>query len=117
MFQEKTPDEIAALNPEELKAYNAEKKAHDAKVAKEAKNTQNTDTDKSAGATKEFYDKKGAETLENYKKGGTPVTVNLTNKTLIEFTEDFGHFKKGQSQEVSDVALAIYESKSVIKKL
>jgi hypothetical protein len=112
MFQEKTAEEIAALNPDELKAYNAEKKAHDAKVAKEAKNA-----DKSAGAVKEFYDKKGAETLENYKKGGSAATVNLTNKTLIEFTEDFGHFKKGQSQEVSDVALAIYEGKGVIKKL
>lgn len=112
MFTEKTPEEIAALNPEELKAYNAEKKAHEAKVAKDAKST-----DKSAGAVKEFYDKKGAETLENYKKGGNPATVNLTNKTLVEFTEDFGFFKKGHTQEVSDVALAIYEGKSVVKKL
>jgi len=115
MFTEKTPEEIALLNPEELKAYNAEKKAHDAKVAKEAKDA--AKGDKSAGAVKEYYDKKGAETLENYKKGGNPVTVNLTNKTLVEFTEDYGHFKKGQSQEVSDVALAIYESKGVVKKL
>lgn len=112
MFTEKTPEEIAALNPEQLKAYNAEKKAHDAQVAKdEAK------ADKSAGATKAFYDKKGAETLENFKKGGTAAVVNLTNKTLVEFTEDFGFFKKGHKQEVSDVALAIYEGKSVIKKL
>ena len=102
MFKEKTQEEIAALNPEELKAYNAEKKAYDAKVAKDAKNA-----DKSAGAVKEFYD----------KKGGTATTVNLTNKTLVEFTEDFGYFKKGQSQEVSDVALSIYEGKGVIKKL
>jgi hypothetical protein len=112
MFKEKTQEEIAALNPEELKAYNAEKKAHDAKVAKEAKNA-----DKSAGAVKEFYDKKGAETIENYKTGGSAKTVNLTNKTSVKFTEDYGFFKKGHVQEVSDVALAIYEGKGVIKKL
>lgn len=115
MFTEKTPEEIAALNPEELKAYNADKKAHDAKVAKEAKDA--AKGDKSAGATQAYYDKKGAETLENYRKGGNPVTVNLTNKTEVEFTEDFGYFKKGAKQEVSDVALAIYESKGVVKKL
>ena len=112
MFKEKTPEEIAALNPEQLKAYNAEKKAHDAQVAKDA-----AKTDKSAGAVKDFYDKKGAETLENYKKGGTASVVNLTNKTAVEFIEDFGFFKKGHVQEVSDVALAIYESNKVIKKL
>lgn len=112
MFTEKTPEEIAALNPEQLKAYNAEKKAHDAQLAKDA-----AKANKSVGSTKEFYDKKGAETLENYKKGGTATVVNLTNKTLVEFTEDFGFFKKGHKQEVSDVALAIYEGKSVIKKL
>lgn len=112
MFIEKTKEEIAALNPEQLKAYNAEKKVNDAQVAKEA-----AKGDKSAGAVKEFYDKKGAETLENYQKGGTAAIVNLTNKTLVEFTEDFGFFKKGHKQEVSDVALAIYEGKNVIKKL
>lgn len=115
MFKEKTPEEIAALNPEELKTYNAEKKAHDAKVAKVAKETKNAD--KSAGAVKDFYDKKGAETLENYQKGGSATNVNLTNKTSVEFTEDFGFFKKGHVQEVSDVAFAIYESKNVVKKL
>jgi len=108
MFVEKTTEEIALLGPEDLKAYNAEKKAATKASEKGAK---------SAGITKEFYDKKGAETLENYKKGGTAATVNLTNKTLVEFTKDFGYFKKGQSQEVSDVALAIYESKEVVKKL
>lgn len=115
MFTEKTPEEIAALNPEELKAYNAEKKAHDAKVAKDAKDA--SKADKSAGATLEYYEKKGKETLENYSKGGKAATVDLTNKTLVEFTEDFGYFKKGQSQEVSDVALAIYQDKKVVKKL
>lgn len=112
MFTEKTPEEIAALNPEQLKAYNAEKKAYDAQVAKDA-----AKADKSAGATKAFYDKKGAETLENYKTGGSAAVVNLTNKTAVKFIEDFGFFKKGHVQEVSDVALAIYESNKVIKKL
>lgn len=115
MFQEKTLEEIAALNPEELKAYNAEKKAHEAKVAKEAKGT--AKTDKSAGAVQAFYNEQGAKTLENHQKRGNPVTVNLTNKTVIEFTEDFGFFKKGDSQEVSDVALAIYEKAGVVNKL
>lgn len=110
MFTEKTAEEIAALNPEQLKAYNADKKAF--KSQKEA-----AKNDPSAGATKEFFDKKGAETVENFKKGGSAVTVNLTNKTLVEFTENFGFFKKGHVQEVSDVALAIYEGKNVVKKL
>lgn len=111
MFQEKTAEEIAALNQEQLKAYNAEKKAFEKSQKEAAKN------DKSAGATKQFFDKKGAETAENFTKGGSAVTVNLTNKTWVEFTENFGFFKKGHVQEVSDVALAIYESKNVVKKL
>jgi hypothetical protein len=113
MFTEKTPEEIAALNSEELKAYNAEKKAHE----KSIKDAEKVTNDKSAGATQEFYEKKGKETLENYKTGGSAATVNLTNKTLVEFTEDFGYFKKGHKQEVSDVALAIYENAKVVKKL
>lgn len=112
MFIEKTSEEIAALNPDELKAYNADKKAHE-KSLKAGANPE----DKSAGATKEWYDKKGAETRENYLKGGSAASVNLTNKTLVEFTEDFGFFKKGHKQEVSDVALAIYEGQKVVKKL
>ncbi len=108
MFVEKTKEEIAALSPEELKAYNAEKKANDAA---------NKNANSSAGVVKNFMEKKADESLENIRKGGSAVTVNLTNKTMVEFTQDFGFFKKGHRQEVSDVALAIYEEKKVIKKL
>ncbi len=117
-FIEKTQEEIALLNPEELKIYNANKKAYDAEVAKEAKKGKSTaKEDKSAGATQRYYDEQGAKTLKNHQKRVNPVTVDLTRKTLVEFTEDFGFFKKGASQEVSDVALAIYEKAGVITKL
>lgn len=107
MFEEKSAEEIALLTPAELKAYNKAKEAHE----------KGADKDKSAGAVKEFYDKKGAETLENFKTGGTAATVNLTNKTEVEFIADHGFFKKGHRQEVSDVALEIYTTAGVIKKL
>lgn len=74
-------------------------------------------TTEATSDVKEFYDKKGAQSLENIAKGGKPVEVNLTNKTLVEFTEDYGHFLKGHTQEVSDVAFEIYNGKGVIKKL
>lgn len=68
-------------------------------------------------ATKEFYDEKAQQTRENLSKGGEPVTVDLVNKTRVQFTKDFGHIKKGHIQEVSDVAFGIYDKKGVIKKL
>ena len=114
MFIEKTQEEIALLSPEDLKAYNAAKKAND-KAVKDG--TLSIETENTSSAVKEFYDSKGAETAENYSKGGKAATVDLTNKTLVEFTQDFGYFKKGQTQEVSDVAFAIYNGKGVVKKL
>ncbi len=65
----------------------------------------------------QFFDEKGEETQSNLSKGGSPVVINLVNKTMIEFTENYGFFKKGHKQEVSDVALAIYQKKGVVKKL
>jgi hypothetical protein len=65
----------------------------------------------------EFYNEKGAESLENISKGGKNVVINLVNKTMVEFTEAFGNFKKGHQQYLSDVAFAIYDKKGVVKKL
>lgn len=86
---------------------------------KSAKETKAVDENvaKAAGITKEYFDEQGAKSLENKRNGGEEVKVSLTNKTIVEFTEDFGYFKKGHIQEVSDVALAIYEKKKVIKKV
>ncbi len=79
--------------------------------------TKNTIVEDAKGAVQEFFDEKGEETRQNLLKGGSPVIVNLTNKTEVEFVSDYGFFKKGQRQEVSDVALAIYQKKGVVKKL
>lgn len=70
-----------------------------------------------AGKTTEYFEEQGEKSLENRKAGGSDVTVSLTNKTLVRFTKDHGYFKKGHEQEVSDVALAIYEKAKVIEKL
>jgi predicted transcriptional regulator len=65
-----------------------------------------------------FFDEKGKETAENLAKQGSPVKISLTNKTMVEFTKDYGkHIKKGHKQEVSDVAFEIYNKAGVVKKV
>jgi hypothetical protein len=70
-----------------------------------------------AGATEAYYAEQGAKSLENAKTMGEPVKVSLINKTAVRFIKDHGFFKKGHTQEVSDVALAIYEKAKAIEKL
>lgn len=72
---------------------------------------------KEKGVAKEYFETQGAKSKENKSNGGKEVEVSLTNKTSVRFTKDFGFMKKGDVQEVSDVALAIYEGKKVIEKL
>lgn len=75
-------------------------------------------TNEAAGIVKEYYDEKSAESAERRSKGGEDVTISLTNKTLVEFTSDFGKWlKKGDRMEISDQALEIYTKKGKIKKL
>ena len=74
-------------------------------------------TTEKKGVAKEYFETQGAKSKENKSSGGKEVEVSLTNKTAVRFTEDFGFMKKGDVQEVSDVALAIYEGKKVIEKL
>lgn len=70
------------------------------------------------GLVQDWAKEKGAESAERRAKGGEDVTISLTNKTLVEFTADFGKFlKKGDTMEISDQALEIYTKKGVIKKL
>ena len=104
MFQEKTPEEIALLSAEELKAYNAAEKAAD----KDAK---------AKDPVKDHFEAKGKQSKENIANGGSPVIVSLVNKTLVRFTKDYGFMKKGHEQEVSDTALEIYTKEGVIEKL
>jgi hypothetical protein len=65
----------------------------------------------------EFFDKKGAESSSNLAKGGSEATISLINKVNVEFTEDYGHIKKGHVQEVSDAAFEIYNNLKVVKKV
>jgi len=69
------------------------------------------------GIVNEFYEKAGAQTIENLKNNRDPKTINLTNKISGRITKDFGSFKKGHEQEFSEVAYAIYEAKKVIEKI
>lgn len=73
--------------------------------------------DAAAGGTKEYFEEQGAKSKSNRSQGGEDVKVSLTNKTLVRFKKDHGFFKKGHEQEVSDVALAIYEKAGVVEKL
>lgn len=112
MFEEKTQEEIAKLTPEELTAYNKAKAA-----AEKAKKDAEKGSSKSAGVTEKHFQEQGEKSKENRSNGGEDVKVSLTNKTMVEFTKDFGHMTKGHKQEVSDVALAIYEKAGVVKKI
>ena len=83
----------------------------------EATKTEEKEVATKKGAAQEYYDAQGAKSKENKSNGGEEVKVSLTNKTKVRFIKDFGFMKKGDEQEVSDVALAIYEGKKVIEKL
>lgn len=87
-------------------------------MAKENQKNEAVEKNEAAGIVKEYFEEKGAESAENRRKGGDDVKISLTNRTLVEFTSDFGkHLKKGDRMEISDQALAIYEKKGVVKKL
>lgn len=115
-FVEKTPEQIAALSPDELAAYNKEKEAAE-KAADKAAKKETSEKNPAAGATQEHFQEQGQKSKENRTNGGEDVKVSLTNKTKVRFTADFGHMKKGHEQEVSDVALAIYEKAKVVEKI
>lgn len=86
--------------------------------AEDTKATTDVQTNEAAGVVKEYYDEKAAESADRRSKGGEDVTISLTNKTMVEFTSDFGKWlKKGDRMEISDQALEIYTKKGVIKKL
>ena len=76
-----------------------------------------TENSSSAGKTKEYFEEQGEKSKENRSKGGEDVKASLTNKTMVRFTKDHGFFKKGHEQEVSDVALAIYEKAKAVEKI
>lgn len=86
---------------------------------KSAKDVKEVDANvkEAAGITKEYFDEQGQKSKENRSNGGEDVKISLTNKTLVKFTKDFGFFKAGHVQEVSDAAFAIYDKKKVVEKL
>ncbi len=49
------------------------------------------------------------------KKSGKDTEVDILGKHNIEFTEDFGLFKKGHVQDVSKVMFDYYNANGVIK--
>lgn len=108
------------MTPEEILAAETAKGA-EATKAKTPKNKKDqvepSDIAAAAGKTEEWFQEQGAKSKQNLSQGGKEVEVNLINKTLVEFTENFGFLKKGHVQEISDVAFAIYEKAGVIKKL
>lgn len=106
-----TLEESAALDT----ANNTVKAPKANKTKKDA--PEQSDLDKAAGITEEYFDEQGAKSKSNKSNGGSEVVVSLINKTLVRFTENFGFIKKGHEQEVSDVAYAIYDKKGVIVKL
>lgn len=86
--------------------------------AEDVQDVKSAEVNEAAGIVKDYFEEKGAESAKRKSEGGELVTISLTNKTLVEFTEDFGkHLKKGDRMEISDQALEIYQKKGVIKKL
>lgn len=56
------------------------------------------------------------EKAELVKQGKSP-KLSLTKKTKVEFTKDHGFMKKGDTQYISDIAVAVYEKAKCIKKI
>lgn len=73
-----------------------------------------------AGEAKE---KKGTVSLQDIydgyaakaKKTGKDTEVDILGKHNVEFTEDFGLFSKGHTQDVSKVMFDYYNANGVIK--
>ena len=57
----------------------------------------------------------GDQSAENKAKGKDPVKVSLTDKFELEFTADYGAFKKGDTAEVSELAKEFYLQNGVAK--
>jgi len=109
------------MTPEEILAAETAKGAEAAKTPKPAKSKKDviepSDIAAAAGKTEEYFVEQGAKSKSNLSQGGKEVEISLINKTLVRFTKNFGFIKEGHEQEVSDVALAIYEKAKVIEKL
>lgn len=87
-------------------------------MAKEEVNKEAVEKNEAAGIAQEKVQELADKSKENRKAGGSDVTVNLVNKTLVRFTKDFGkHIKKGDEMEVSDLALQIYTDKKSVEKI
>lgn len=52
---------------------------------------------------------------KNAKESGKDTEVDIVKKYNVEFTEDFGLFKKGNIQDVSKVMLDYYKANLVVK--
>lgn len=108
------------MNTEEqlaLDTVNAGKATKEKSLKGKKDAPEQSDLDKAAGITEEYFEEQGAKSRENKSKGGSEVVVSLTNKTLVRFKENFGFIKAGHEQEISDVAFAIYDKAGVIEKL
>jgi hypothetical protein len=66
---------------------------------------------KKAVTLQDIYDGYAAKA----KKTGKPTEVDIAGKFNIEFTEDFGQFKKGHVQDVSKVMFDYYTANGVAK--
>lgn len=49
------------------------------------------------------------------KESGKETEVDIAGKHNVTFTEDFGQFKKGHTQDVSKVMLDYYRANEVVK--
>lgn len=110
-----TPEELAAQEAANNTSSTKDVKTSKVKSKKDA--PEPSDIAAAAGKTEEYFAEQGAKSKSNLSQGGKEVEVSLTNKTLVRFTKNFGFLKKDHVQEISDVALAIYEKAGVIEKL
>lgn len=93
-------------------------------MSEENKNTPAAPAEKAAAAPKAKAAAKslnaiikdyGDQSAENKAKGKDPVKISLTEKYEVEFTADYGAFKKGDSAEVSELAKEFYVQNGVAK--
>lgn len=88
-----------------------ENKGADLQKAQESK-------EKKASVTlKDVVDGYARTSKENKGKNKENVKVSLTERHEIEFIEDFGEFKKGDSASVSEIAKDYYLKNKVAKEL
>ncbi|MXV39344.1 hypothetical protein GO491_11765 [Flavobacteriaceae bacterium Ap0902] len=84
----------------------------------ETKTTPEKARAKAVITAKDVYLSIAAKSAENRKDGKPNETISLTKKFNVEFTKDFGNFKKGTTLNgISELAFKMYNANGAVKEI